>query len=201
MNNKLIIEELKNLNLSLKKIKDWDDEKFTNRADETKIYILTLLSDKKDKDLKKEIINKWEEYMKEYVKELPEGDVLKKNQAKNKLKNLLKSLIKVQELENQDSWDNGLQVRIIDYRIQNIKIEEVMRDTLNEIECTNKTRKEKEEARQKLNMLRKNFEESWLENRKIIKWFIKRFADFSRDVFIILIPAVIKYSVSNDHEK
>ena len=76
-----------------------------------------------------------------------------------------------------------------------------MQDALDDIECEDKTEKEKNQARQKLDKLEKELEEYWLKSRKTVSWLIKRFADFSQEVFITLLPAIIKYENQNNHKK
>lgn len=113
MSYKLIIDELKKLSLALQKIKDWDDDKFIIWANETKIYILGLLSDQEFKDLKKEAVKELEKY----VKEISVYDVAKDgkkphkkvNKIKNKFKSIIEPLIKVLEIKERSLSNNRIE--------------------------------------------------------------------------------------------
>ena len=213
MSNKAIINKL---NEQIQDFKDnaySDDDKLRDWVDKTKIYILGISLDKKDESFKKEVIKMLEKYKEEiptyndliFCADKEKAaiaigkDVLR---MQYKLKNVLESFVEIMELKEEDnSWDkknNGIKVNIISYADEKIDIKKVMNNALNDIERENKTKKEKEEAKENLNKLEKELEESWLENRKVIKWLMKRFADFSQDVFVTLLPAIRKYNVEDN---
>ena len=213
MSNKAIINKL---NEQIQDFKDnaySDDDKLRDWVYKTKIYILGISLDKKDESFKKEVIKMLEKYKEEiptyndliFCADKEKAaiaigkDVLR---MQYKLKNVLESFVEIMELKEEDnSWDkknNGIKVNIISYADEKIDIKKVMNNALNDIERENKTKKEKEEAKENLNKLEKELEESWLENRKVIKWLMKRFADFSQDVFVTLLPAIRKYNVEDN---
>lgn len=104
MTNKVITEKLKKQITILEKLKDWDYDNFTNRSNKTKIYILGLWLDKKDENLRKEVISMIEQCVKEYTKDVLRPDfTLRRETIKTKdiSQNILESFIEILELREK----------------------------------------------------------------------------------------------------
>ncbi len=205
MDNKIIIDKLRKLiqSLWLLQFRDWSDSKFINWANKTKLYILNLSLEKKEEYLRKELINMLERL----IEKMPTYNNLgyddetseKIEKTKRELQDLLRSFIETLELRGDSSerkWNDNIRINIdnTQFNVQNVDIKQVIKNTLNEIKKEWKTEKEQLEAEEKLKELEKELEKkSWWKNRETVKNLLKRFADFWKDVFIALIPAILKY--------
>ena len=119
MNNKAIINKLKEQAKALIDHMDWDDEKLRGWVDKTKIYILGLWLDKKDDNFKKEVIKMLEKYKEmvptyENLNFYPDMKRAAEDIAKeilgiqSKLRNVLESFIEILELrEKAEAEENN----------------------------------------------------------------------------------------------
>ena len=111
MNNKLIIDELKNQAQFLIDDRHWDGDDLKDWVDKTKIYILGLWLDKRDENFKKEVIRMLEKYRDKiptcnldmYVDIEKAAENLAKEMVgiEYKLRNVLQSFIEVLELREK----------------------------------------------------------------------------------------------------
>lgn len=203
MDKKIIIQKLKKQiqSLWLLQFKDSHDIKFSDWARTTKLYIVNLSLEKKDEHIRNEYIKMFDECVNNmpHYNNFDSEDKTKEeiNYAKKELQNLLRSIIEILEIyeEEQKSHTNSTKIKIenTQFNVQKINIKQIIKNTLNEIEKGDKPEGEQKEAKEKLKQLEKELGKSWWKNWETIKWLIKRFADFWKDVFIALIPAILKY--------
>ena len=97
MENKEIIEKLKNQIPSFKKITGLDEEKLKDLVDKTKVYIFGLWLDRKDENFRKGVINMIEEY-RTYRRSRGYNEVL---EIKSRLKNILEAFIEILEIREK----------------------------------------------------------------------------------------------------
>ena len=210
MEKNIIIKKLKRQiqSIWLLQFKDSNDIKFKDWARTTRLYIVNLSLDKKDEYIRKEYLTMFDDC----VNKMPHYDDIlslwKENEirekiedAKKDIQNLLRSIIEILEINNESEWwkvRNKNQTKInIDntqFNIQKINIKQIIKNTKSMIEKENKTKEEQEKAKKKLKEIEKELEKkSWWKNREKVKGILKRLADFWKETFIAILPAILKH--------
>ena len=209
MDKNIIIKKLKSQiqSIGLLQFKDSNDIKFKDWARTTRLYIVNLSFDKKDEHIRKEYLRMFDDC----VIKMPHYDTIslwrekeireKIEDAKKDLQNLLRSIIEILGINNESEWwkvHNRNQTKInIDntqFNIQKIDIKQIIKNTESMIGKENRTKEEQEEAKEKLKEIEKELKKkSKWKNREKIKAILKRFADFWKETFIAMLPAILKY--------